>query len=144
MHTGTDPQSPSHPNAIVLFDGVCNMCNSIVKFTIRRDPTGKLRFASLQSDAGQRLLESYNLSTHDFNSFVLIEGNRAYTKSSAALRLTRKLHLLWPCLYIGIVIPKPIRDLIYHFVAHNRYRWFGQAESCMMPTPELKQRFLNE
>ncbi|WP_442603058.1 thiol-disulfide oxidoreductase DCC family protein [Paenibacillus sp. KN14-4R] len=137
-------RKPMNDPVIVLFDGVCNMCNGIVQFTIRHDPKKQLQFASLQSNAGQRLLEAYSLSTSDLNTFVLIDNNRAYTKSTAALRLIRKLNKLWPLLYVGIVVPRPLRDSIYSYIAHHRYKWFGQAEACMVPTPDMKQRFLSE
>ena len=127
---------------LVLFDGVCNLCNSIVSFTIKRDPEAKFLFASLQSTVGQALLKKYNLSVDDFDSFVLIEGHRAYSKSSAALRVVKRLKGFWPVLYVFIVVPRPTRDFVYDFVAKNRYRWFGRKDQCMIPTADVKRRFL--
>lgn len=127
---------------ILLFDGVCNLCNDTVQFTIERDPTGKFKFASLQSSVGQELLKKFNLPTNDFDSFVLVDGEQCYTKSSAALRVIKGFGGWWTLLYIFILIPKPIRDWVYSLVAKNRYRWFGKANQCWMPTPDLKERFL--
>lgn len=128
---------------ILLFDGVCTMCNHLVTFVIRRDPQGKFRFASLQSVTGQRLLQQVKLPTANFNTFVLIEGNRYYTKSTAALHLFKKLGYLWGLLYLLMIVPRPLRDMVYHWVARNRYKWFGIKDQCMMPTPDIKERFLD-
>ncbi|WP_084783995.1 thiol-disulfide oxidoreductase DCC family protein [Paenibacillus sp. FJAT-26967] len=133
---------PDMDGPVVLFDGVCNLCNSAVMFTIRRDPHGRVRFAALQSDAGQRLLARHDLPAVSFDTFVLVEGNRAYMQSTAGLRVLRRLRYPWPLLYGFIAVPKPLRDAVYRWVARNRYRWFGQREQCMMPTPELRRRFL--
>jgi predicted DCC family thiol-disulfide oxidoreductase YuxK len=130
-----------HP--VVLFDGVCNMCNRIVIFIIKRDRKATFRFASLQSLTGVRLLQQHGLAPSDFNTVILIDGSRYYTKSTAALHVFKRLGGLWPLLYVFIVIPKPIRDTIYAWVARNRYKWFGKKDQCMIPTPELKQRFLD-
>jgi predicted DCC family thiol-disulfide oxidoreductase YuxK len=128
--------------AIVLFDGVCHLCNSSVNFIIAHDRHRYFKFAPLQSTVGQELLGRHHLSTDTLDTFVLIEGGAAYTRSTAALRVARRLGGLWPLLYAGIVVPKPLRDLVYSFIARNRYRWFGKKESCMMPTPDVKERFL--
>lgn len=128
---------------ILLFDGVCTMCNHLVTFVIRRDPQGKFRFASLQSVTGQRLLQQVKLPTANLNTFVLIEGNRYYTKSTAALHLFKKLGYLWGLLYLLMIVPRPLRDMVYHWVARNRYKWFGIKDQCMMPTPDIKERFLD-
>jgi len=129
--------------AIVMFDGVCNLCNGAVQFIIKRDSAGRFRFAALQSHVGQALLERYELSK-EMDSFVLIEGDNVYMKSSAVLRICRRLKGGWPLLTVFLVVPRPIRDAVYHFVARNRYRWFGKQEACMLPTPELKERFLED
>ncbi|MGB7292158.1 MAG: thiol-disulfide oxidoreductase DCC family protein [Thermodesulfobacteriota bacterium] len=129
------------PSPIVLFDGVCNFCSSVVRFAISRDPDGIFRFASLQSDAGQFFLNKFGLSTDDFDSFVLIEGDRFFLRSTAVLRLCKKLNGLWPLVYLLIVIPAPIRDFIYNIVARNRYRWFGKKEECFIPSAEIRNRF---
>jgi predicted DCC family thiol-disulfide oxidoreductase YuxK len=128
--------------AIVLFDGVCNLCNASVNFAIDRDPRGRIKFASLQSPLGQRLLTEHGLSTTDFDTMVLITGGQAYTRSSAGLRLLSMLRMPWPLVYPLLVIPAPLRNLVYRLIAHNRYRWFGRQEHCRVPTPELRERFL--
>ena len=130
-----------HP--VILFDGVCNLCNSSVQFVIRRDKKGSFRFASLQGRSGQQYLQQYHLPVDDFNSFVLIENNKVYTRSTAAQRVARQLGGGWKLLYGFIVIPRFIRDAMYNLVAKNRYRWFGKKEACMIPSPELKARFLD-
>jgi predicted DCC family thiol-disulfide oxidoreductase YuxK len=128
---------------IVLFDGVCNLCNGAVQFIIRHDKKNIFMFASLQSEVGRKILEQYNFPLDELNSFILIENNKAYTRSTGALRVAKKLNGLWPLLYGFIIIPKFIRDSIYNWVAGNRYKWFGKKDACMIPTPELKARFLS-
>ncbi|HWP48861.1 MAG TPA: thiol-disulfide oxidoreductase DCC family protein [Candidatus Limnocylindrales bacterium] len=128
--------------AIVLFDGVCNFCNASVNFVMDRDPEKHIRFAPLQSEAGQRLLKKFNLSPTALDTLILIEGEKFYTRSAAALRIAKRLQGLWPLLYIFIVVPPFIRDAVYDFIARNRYSWFGKTETCRVPTPELKERFL--
>ena len=128
---------------IVLFDGVCNLCNSAVQFIIRHDKKNTFMFTSLQSDTGKKLLAQYDLPLNELNSFILIENNKAYTRSSGALRVIKKLKGLWPLLYGFIIVPKFIREGVYNWVGRNRYKWFGKQEACMIPTPELKARFLN-
>lgn len=128
---------------IVLFDGVCNLCNSAVQFIIRHDKKNTFMFTSLQSDTGKKLLAQYDLPLNELNSFILIENNKAYTRSSGALRVIKKLKGLWPLLYGFIIVPKFIRDGVYNWVGRNRYRWFGKQDACMIPTPQLKARFLN-
>ena len=127
---------------IVLFDGVCNLCNGAVTFIIRNDPNRRFRFAALQSPVGQALLQRFGLPTETLNTFVLIEGDRAFTKSTAALRSARLLGSLWPLAFVLIVVPRPVRDLCYDLIGKNRYRIFGKREACMLPTPDLKARFL--
>jgi predicted DCC family thiol-disulfide oxidoreductase YuxK len=128
---------------IILFDGVCNLCSGSVQFVIKHDQEGLYKFASLQSEAGQHLLKQYELPLADFNSFVLIENGKAFTKSTAALMVAKKLHGAIKIMYGFIIIPSFIRDAIYNLIAANRYKWFGKKESCMIPTPALKSRFLN-
>jgi predicted DCC family thiol-disulfide oxidoreductase YuxK len=123
---------------IVLFDGVCNLCNGFVQFLLARDRRGRFQFASLQSDAARRVLRG----DPPPETVVLVARGRTYIKSSAALRIARGLPFPWPLLYGLIVIPGPLRDLVYDWVARHRYAWFGKRESCMLPTPELRQRFL--
>jgi len=128
---------------VVLFDGVCNLCNSAVQFIIKHDKKKVFRFASLQSPVGQKLLQQYDLPTDELNSFILVENNKVYDRSTGALRVVKKLGGLWPLLYGLIIVPKFIRDPVYNWVGRNRYKWFGKKEECMIPTPELKARFLN-
>ncbi|QQS30342.1 MAG: thiol-disulfide oxidoreductase DCC family protein [Sphingobacteriales bacterium] len=135
-------ETTSKTERIVLFDGVCNLCNSSVQFIIDRDTEGKFKFTSLQSNTGIALMEKFGVSTTNFDTFLLIENNRIYSKSTAALRVVRNLDGLWKLGYAFIVIPAFLRDAVYGFVARNRYRWFGREESCRIPTPELKHRFL--
>ncbi len=127
---------------IILFDGVCNFCNSAVNFVIKRDKKKAFRFAPLQSAAGQILLNQYGLSTSDLKSFVLIEDNEAFTETTAALRVTKYLYTPWPMMQAFLVLPTFLRDPVYNFIARNRYKWFGKKEECMVPTPELRSRFL--
>lgn len=127
---------------IILFDGVCNFCNGIVKFIIRRDKKANIHFASLQSEAAQKLLVQYNLPVNAMETIVFIENGKAYTQSTAALRICRHLNALWPLCYGFIIVPKFIRNGIYKWIAKNRYKWFGVREECMVPTPEMKKRFL--
>lgn len=127
---------------ILLFDGVCNLCNGIVQFTIKRDPEGKFKFASLQSESGQTLLKERGLPTNDYDSFVYIKGDNYFLKSSAGLHVLRDLGGIWQLFYVFIIFPKPLRDFIYGLIAKTRYKIFGKRETCMIPTPELKERFL--
>lgn len=129
---------------IVLFDGVCRFCDASVNFVLDRDRRGRIRFASLQSAAGQALLRRFRLPTQEFNSLVLIEGNRTLTRSTGALRIATYLDGLWPLLGLFVCVPPAVRDLVYDWVARHRYRWFGKFDACRMPTPELRQRFLDD
>lgn len=120
-------------HSVVLFDGVCNLCNSSVQFIIRRDSKGRFRFASLQSEIGKKLLDKFHFSAETSDTIILIENDKLYIKSTAALRIARKLDKLWFLLYAFIILPTSFRDLIYDFIARNRYKWFGKNESCMLP-----------
>ncbi len=126
---------------IVLFDGVCNFCNSSINLVIDNDPNVYFKFVSLQSTLGQTLTEKYQLKNID--TVILISNNKAYTKSTAALKIAKKLKGLWPLTNIFIIIPTFVRDIVYDIIAKNRYKWFGKSDSCRMPTPELKERFLS-
>jgi predicted DCC family thiol-disulfide oxidoreductase YuxK len=128
--------------AIILFDGVCNFCNSSVQFIIKRDTTGYFKFASLQSEIGQQLLEKYGVSK-EIDSLIVIEKQSVYIKSSAALQISRKLTGFWSFFSILRVFPPLFRDYLYDLVAKNRYNWFGKRDSCMLPTAEMKKRFLD-
>ena len=127
---------------IVLFDGVCKFCNASVNFLIDRDKAGRIHFAALQSGLGQGLLARFGLARHRLDSIVLVEGRRYSTQSTAALRLTRYMDGLWPVLGIFLFIPAFLRDFGYEILARNRYRWFGQLDACRVPTPEIRERFL--
>lgn len=127
---------------IILFDGVCNLCNSAVQFTIKHDKKKQFMFAALQSDTGQQLLKQYQLQQENFSSFVLIKDGQVFLKSTAALMVAKQLNGLIKLLYGFIIVPAFIRNAVYNFIAKNRYRWFGKKESCMMPTQELTARFL--
>ncbi len=127
---------------ILLFDGVCNLCNGFVQFIILRDSKAKIRFAALQSAVGQQLLQEAKMPLEELSTVVLWEKGKFYTHSDVPLRVVEYLDGLLPVFSVYIVIPKFIRDAIYNWIARNRYRWFGKKESCMIPTPELKARFL--
>ncbi|HUR65326.1 MAG TPA: thiol-disulfide oxidoreductase DCC family protein [Chitinophagaceae bacterium] len=127
---------------IVLFDGVCNLCNHSVRFIIKRDRKNQFLFASLQGKTGQEILEKYNLPADEFNSFILLEDDNVYIRSTGALRIARRLGRGWKFLYGFIIVPKLIRDGVYNILARNRYKWFGKKDECMIPAPELKERFL--
>ena len=127
---------------IVLFDGVCNYCNAMVNFAIRYDKRAILKFAPLQSEAGRRLKEKYKIPG-EIDSVIFIDNNIPYTHSDAAIRIAKYLN--WPAkvLYGFIIIPKFIRQPIYKWIAKNRYKWFGKKEECMIPTADVKARFLS-
>jgi predicted DCC family thiol-disulfide oxidoreductase YuxK len=133
----------SAPPFIVLFDGVCNLCNNSVQFILKRDKKKKFLFGSLQGEAGQQLLKKFSLPTDNFHSFVLIEGDRVYTQSTAALRMAKHLKRGWQLLYGFIILPRFLRDGIYKWIATNRYKWFGKRDTCRIPAPEEKSRFLD-
>ena len=132
----------SETETIVLFDGVCNLCNGSVQFLLRRDRRRRFRFAALQSAAGRALLERHGLPTETLETIVVLEGGRARVRSDAALHLARRLPWPWPVLAAFWILPRPLRDALYGFVARHRYRWFGRTESCMLPTPDVADRFL--
>jgi predicted DCC family thiol-disulfide oxidoreductase YuxK len=126
----------------VLFDGVCNLCNSSVNFVIDHDPAGYFKFASLQSEEAGVLLAQHGLDAGYLDSIILLEEGRLYRNATAALRIARRLSGAWPLLYAFIVVPRPVRDRVYGWVARNRYRWFGKRDQCRLPTAELRERFL--
>ena len=127
---------------IILFDGVCNLCNSSVTFVIQRDKKDLFRFAALQEAAGQQLIEKHQIDTSKTDSIILIDGDKAYVKSTAALKVARHLGGAYPLLYGFMIIPNFIRNWVYDYIAKNRYKWYGKKESCMIPTPALKSKFL--
>lgn len=128
---------------IVFFDGECNLCNSSVQFIIKRDKKNRFLFAPLQGKTGQAMLSKHGLPADQFNSFILAEEDRIYTRSTGALRMLRNLGGFWSLGYGFIIVPRFIRDTVYAWIARNRYRWFGKREACMIPTPELKKKFLD-
>ena len=129
-------------HSIILFDGVCNLCNGAVNFVIKRDPGNVFKFAPLQEKQGALLLKTHAIGIQKLDSIVLIENEKVYIKSSAALRIARKMSNLWPLFFVLLIIPKFIRDGVYDFIAKNRYKWFGKKEQCMIPTLGLKEKFL--
>jgi predicted DCC family thiol-disulfide oxidoreductase YuxK len=129
-------------HAIVLFDGVCTLCNHSVDFVVRHDPARHFKLASLQSEVGQALLARYGLAHDTPDSIVLIEDGRAYVRSTAALKIAAKLDGALPLLQAFLAIPPALRDAVYDYVARNRYRWFGKRETCRLPTLEERARFL--
>lgn len=133
-----------YQHSIILFDGVCNLCNDSVQFVIRRDSKNQFLFASLQSPEGIEILREYNLPSNKMNSFFLVENGKLYDKSTAALKVLRKLKGPWHLFYAFIIVPKFIRDGAYSWIAKHRYQWFGRKDECMIPTPELKAKFLNQ
>ncbi|MBK5277574.1 MAG: thiol-disulfide oxidoreductase DCC family protein [Bacteroidia bacterium] len=134
---------PVEPNHVILFDGLCNLCSGSVQFIIRRDSKEHFRFAALQSPFGQYQLHKFGLTTNQLYSIILIKDEKYFQKSDAALEITRDLDRFWPALYIFKIIPRFMRDWVYTIVATNRYTWFGKKDSCMIPTPQLKSRFLD-
>lgn len=129
-------------NPIILFDGVCNYCNSVVNFVIRQDKKNIFRFSPLQSPMAQRLLEQYGLPASRPDSMLLIDSGRIYHHSSAVLRLYQRLPWYWKWTQLFWIIPKFIRDAVYDFIARNRYKWFGKKEECMVPGDDVKERFI--
>lgn len=127
---------------IILFDGVCNLCNSSVNFVIKNDKNDVFRFAALQSEIGQQYIERFKIDPSKTDSIILIDGDKHYIKSTAALTAAKFLKGGYPLLYAFMIVPNFIRNWVYDYVAKNRYQWYGKKESCMIPTPELKSKFL--
>lgn len=135
-------QSPIE--SVILFDGVCNLCNGFVQFVIARDPRGRFHFGALQSGAAADHLQRLGVHSTPTESVVLIENSRIYTRSTAALRVARGLGCPWSLAFLLIAAPRPLRDCVYDFIARRRYLWFGRRDACMVPTPELRDRFLSD
>ena len=129
---------------IILFDGICNLCNRSVQFIIKHDKEKVYRFAAFQSKAGQKLLQQYNLPLKQYSSFLLIENNKAYSQSTAALKVAKNLSGPVKLAVVFNIVQSGIRNIVYNFVARNRYQWFGKKRSCMVPTQDLKARFLTD
>lgn len=128
---------------VILFDGVCNLCNHWVDFVIRRDTAEKFRFASLQSEAGKKILNGRGLPAAEMTGVYLIEPHRVHMKSGAILRIVRSLRAPWPVLSIFLIVPPFLRDAVYDYIAHRRYRWFGKRDTCRLPAAGEKKRFLD-
>ncbi len=130
------------PDKLLLFDGVCNLCNTAVQLVIKHDKSGAIKFASIQSDIGQEILKAYSISTNEIFTLVFIDNQNAFVKSDGALRVAHYLSG-WPKLISKFdFIPRGIRDKIYDLIAKNRYKWFGKKESCMLPTKDIAARFI--
>lgn len=129
---------------IILFDGVCNLCNRSIQFVIKRDTNDEFRFATLQSEIGQRLLQERNIDGSKIDSIILIDpGVAYYTKSTAALKIGQSFGGIWKILNVFNLIPSSLRDIVYDWVARNRYNWYGKKDACMIPTPALRAKFLD-
>lgn len=128
---------------IILFDGVCNLCNSTVQKVIENDYKNQFKFASLQSEFGQEFLKKNDLSTEEFNSIILVDGNKYFNKSDAALHIGKELKGIYKLSRLLFIFPKFIRDFVYDIISRNRYKWFGKQESCWLPTPDLQEKFLS-
>ena len=128
---------------IILFDGYCNLCNGAVDFILRHDHRDEFRFGSLQGVAGQALLNSHHMAADTFNTFILLEDGKIFTRSTAALRVLKHLGKGWQAAYIFIIVPAFIRDGVYAWISRNRYRWFGKSQTCRMATEREKQHFLD-
>ncbi|GAB4487659.1 MAG: thiol-disulfide oxidoreductase DCC family protein [Saprospiraceae bacterium] len=135
--------NPDIKSPILLFDGVCNLCNASVQWVLKRDRNGIFKFAALQSEIGQRLLQQFGFSQENFDTVVLVDGEKVFTRSDAPLEIARRLGGLWSLFFVFKIIPRFLRDAVYNWVARNRYRWFGRREECMLPRPEWKNRFLD-
>lgn len=129
---------------IIFFDGICNFCNGAVNFVIRNERKCEIKFATLQSDIATQLLNKYGIPKGGYQSFFFLENGKVYTSSTAAIKVCRYLKGLWPLMIGFIIVPRFIRDGIYNVISKNRYRWFGKKETCMIPSPELKSKFLND
>ena len=128
--------------SIILFDGVCNLCNGFVNFVIDRDPEGKFKFGALQSEEGQKLVHQYHLQDVPLESVILIENGIAYRESSAALRIAKGMKGGWKLFYAFLIVPPFIRNAVYRFIARNRYKWFGKQDTCRIPEPGIMKRFI--
>ncbi|PSP85161.1 thiol-disulfide oxidoreductase DCC family protein [Halobacteriales archaeon QS_6_64_34] len=138
--SASEPPGGDHP--VLLFDGVCNLCNGVVQFIIRRDPAGKIRFAPLQSAAGKALLSGHGLPPSDLDSVVLVENGELYRKSAAVIRVAELLGWPYRAVAVGYAVPRSVRDALYDIVAANRYDVFGRKDQCMLPDDDVSDRFL--
>jgi predicted DCC family thiol-disulfide oxidoreductase YuxK len=136
------PDPGPNDHAIILFDGVCNFCNASVNFVIKRDKRGYFRLAPLQEPKGAEVARRYGIDPERLDTFVLVENGRAYPKSGGALRVARRLGLPYALAFGFIVVPPFIRNFFYDWFARHRYRWFGKKDACIVPAPEVRERFL--
>lgn len=127
---------------IILFDGICNLCNTSVNLVIKKDKKDLFRFAALQSEIGKTYASKFNIDISEIDSILLIDQDKIYVKSTAALHITKSLSGGYPLLFSLMIVPNFIRNWAYDFVARNRYKWYGNRETCMVPTPELREKFL--
>ena len=129
--------------AVILFDGVCNLCNGFVQFIIKHDKKNKFMFGSLQSDAAKQLLEPFQFPVDELKTIILLENNKIYMRSRAVLRIASQLHGAWKLTAVFYIFPSFISDAVYNLIAKYRYKLFGKKDSCMIPTPELKSKFID-
>ncbi len=139
---GEANQQPLTNTPVIYFDGECNLCSGAVQFILRRDKQERFRFASLQGQGGQAFLSANKFSSAQYDTVILQEGEKIYTRSTAALRICKYLNGLWPLVYLFIIIPHFMRDGVYNFISRNRFAWFGKRESCWLPEPKWMNRFL--
>ena len=126
----------------ILFDGVCNLCDHSVQFVLKREKQPRILFAALQSNAGKELAAQFKITENDLSSFIFVENGYVFRKSTAALKVCRHLKGAWPLCYLLMIVPRFLRDSIYDYVAKNRYKWYGKKESCLLPSPEQRHRFI--
>ena len=138
---GADPAIKDTEFPIIFFDGICNLCSGAVKFVIKYDRNKYFKFASLQSSYAEEFFKRHGIE-NSFDSIVFFQSGKFYTKSEAALEIVRKMNLPWPILYGLKIFPRIIRDFVYDSVARKRYRWFGKSDQCLIPTPEISERFV--
>lgn len=136
-------ESDTHPHPVILFDGVCNLCNKTIQFIIKHDPEHIYRFAAFNSAFGKEMLQYFKISDKVPGTFMLLENGQIYDRSTGALRVCKQLKGGWKMLSAFLIVPKFIRDGVYNIIARNRYKWFGREESCWVPTAELQKLFYN-
>ena len=134
--------TPASHSAVILFDGICNLCNASVQFIINRDSQSYFKFTALQSETGIGLQKKYKLPIDKWHSVILISNGKVYARSSAALNIAKKLSGATALLYVFIIVPPFLRNFIYDWIAKNRYKWFGKRNECMIPSPDLMSRFI--
>lgn len=138
----TDTEPPGGDGPVLLFDGVCNLCNGVVQFIIARDPDGRIQFAPLQSAAGKALLSGHGFPSSDLDSVALVEDGTVYRKSDAVIRVAELLGWPYRAATVGRAVPAPVRDALYDIVAANRYDVFGRKDQCTLPDDDVSERFL--